>query len=514
VRRECGLTLRRMVKYPCIVGFAAALVALTAIPAVADIGTIRLAGTPDAVAGSYIVALKENAQTGTMGTVDFVYPSINGYAATMTERQARRLAADPQVAYVEQNQRVKALDTQPNPPSWGLDRIDQRDLPMDQTYNHSTTAANVNAYIIDTGIRVTHQDFGGRAKHGRDTIDNDNDATDCNGHGTHVAGTVGGNLHGVAKAVTLHAVRVLNCQGSGTNATVVAGIDWVTRNAVKPAVANMSLGGSASTAIDDAVRRSTAAGITHAVAAGNSNDDACRYSPARAPDAITVGATYLDDGKAGFSSFGRCLDIFAPGVGIRSATSASDTSTASFSGTSMASPHVAGTAALYLAKNPSATPKRVRDALVNVATPGKVTNAGSGSPNKLLFTDSGIAPPEPPPGCGKRTNDGDVPLPDAGVAVGTAIRYAKCAGNAPADLKVEVHVKHPFRGDVRVDLVSPDGTEFRLKDSSSVDGKDDIDETFTVNASGESRDGAWVLKVQDRSEGDTGFLDSWSLTMP
>jgi subtilisin family serine protease len=503
-------------------------VAVTAIafgplpPAVAAEGTILGAGASEAIDGSYIVVLKDTptataSAAATLSAryraaVEHVYSAtIKGFAASLSERDARHLAADPAVAYVAQNQRVHALDTQANPPSWGLDRVDQRNLPFDQTYFFSTNASNVNVFVIDTGIRATHQDFGGRVRQGRDTVDNDDDSTDCNGHGTHVAGTVGGRAHGVAKGVTLWAVRVLDCGGSGTDAQVIAGVDWVTAHAPKPAVANMSLGGSVHQPLDDAVQRSIASGITYAIAAGNSRADACTFSPARAPDAITVGATYLDDSRAGFSNFGTCLDIFAPGVGITSAWRTSDTATLSLSGTSMASPHVAGTAALYLARHPDATPRQVRDALVDTATPDKVLDPGAGSPNRLLFTDSGITPPPPPPGCGRRTNDTDIPIPDAGVAVGSAIRVAGCAGNAPRNLRVEVHIKHTFRGDLRIDLVAPDGTEYRLKDNSPSDGADNVDQTFRVNASSETNNGTWVLKVQDRSEGDAGFIDRWSL---
>ncbi len=480
-------------------------------------GTIVGAGRATAIPGSYIVVMKPGATPRAAAvrhaiTVDHVYSaSINGFAARMPERAARQLAADRHVKYVAQNQRIQALDTQTDPPSWGLDRVDQRHLPFDQTYLYETSASSVNAYVIDTGIRVTHQDFGGRARHGRDTIDNDDDASDCHGHGTHVAGTVGGRKYGLAKGVTLWAVRVLNCRGSGTTASVVAGIDWVTANAVRPAVANMSLGGGVDQVLDDAVQRSISSGITYAVAASNDNDDACDYSPARAPEAITVGATSLDDSRAYFSNYGTCLDLFAPGLAITSAWNSDDTAELSASGTSMASPHVAGAAALFLAKNPGATPRQVRDGLVAAATPGKVTNPGSGSPNVLLYTDHGIVPPPPPPGCGTKTNNTDVRIPDASLAVGTAVRVAQCSGNAPADLRVEVHIKHTFRGDLRIDLVAPDGTEYRLKNNSTGDGKDDVDETYRVDASSETNDGTWRLKVQDRSEGDAGYLDSWSL---
>ncbi|MEU4066764.1 S8 family serine peptidase, partial [Streptomyces wedmorensis] len=282
-------------------------------------------------------------------------------------------------------------DTQLNPPSWGLDRIDQAALPLDSSYKYPTLASNVHAYVIDTGIRTTHTDFGGRASWGINTTGDGVDE-DCQGHGTHVAGTVGGSQYGVAKGVKLVAVKVLNCSGSGTTAGVIAGIDWVTANAVKPAVANMSLGGTMSAAMNDAVARSTAAGITHAVAAGNENSDACGVSPASAPSAITVGATTSSDARASYSNWGSCLDIFAPGSVITSAWNNSDTATNTINGTSMASPHVAGNAALIVGQNPTWTPQQVRDAMINEAATGVVTSPQTGSPNKLLqATASNVA---------------------------------------------------------------------------------------------------------------------------
>jgi subtilisin family serine protease len=320
------------------------------------------------------------------GTVKQTYSSaVRGFELAANEKTARKLAKDPQVAFVEANQTIKALDTQANPPSYGLDRVDQRDLPLNGKYTFSTNAANVNAYIIDTGIRTTHTDFGNRARVGTDTVGDGRNGQDCNGHGTHVAGTVGGSQFGLAKNVNLFAVRVLDCNGSGSNAGVIRGVDWVTQNAKKPAVANMSLGGGASAALDNAVKKSIASGVTYAVAAGNESQNACNVSPSRLPDAITVGATDSRDNKASYSNFGTCLDIFAPGSAIVSAAISSDTARATLSGTSMASPHVAGAAALVLAKNPGFTPKQVRDALVASATPNKVKSAGTGSPNALLF---------------------------------------------------------------------------------------------------------------------------------
>lgn len=399
--------MRRGMTYAGLVAVVVAMVttSLAGPAGAAPQGEIRHAGAPTAVADSYVVVLKDTSGLRAEGVpslaqrlaernggaLTYVYESaLQGFAATMSEANARRLAADPAVAYVQQNQTFTVSGTQPNPPSWGLDRIDQRNLPLDNSYRFPSAASRVHAYVIDTGIRFSHNTFGGRAISGRDTIDNDNDATDCHGHGTHVAGTVGGREYGVAKDVRLVGVRVLNCAGSGTTAQVVAGIDWVTTNAVKPAVANMSLGGSPDTALDEATRNSIASGITYSIAAGNGNifgspRDACNFSPARVSEGITVGATDIADARASFSNFGTCLDIFAPGVGITSSWLDSDTDTATISGTSMAAPHVAGAAAMYLAFRPASTPTQVRNALVNRATPDKVTDPRAGSPNLLLF---------------------------------------------------------------------------------------------------------------------------------
>ncbi|HSK07994.1 MAG TPA: S8 family peptidase, partial [Vicinamibacterales bacterium] len=311
----------------------------------------------------------------------FVYEhAIKGFAVELPEQAVQGLSRNPHVAYVEPDSEVWAFETQTNP-TWGLDRIDQRALPLGKSYTYDTMANQVTAYIIDTGIRFSHNDFGGRAVTGFDAIDGGT-ADDCNGHGTHVAATVGGTTYGVAKGVSLVAVRVLDCNGSGTTSGVIAGVDWVTANHVKPAVANMSLGGGASSTLDTAVKNSIAAGVSYAVAAGNGDrigraQNACNYSPARVPEAMTIGATTNTDAKASWSNYGSCVDWFAPGVSITSAWYTSNTATNTISGTSMATPHTAGVAALYLQSNSSASAQQVRDALYAATSKGVVTSSNT-----------------------------------------------------------------------------------------------------------------------------------------
>ena len=354
-----------------------------------------------AIPGQYIVVLNDEA-AGPRGQFSFAQQAadvlvsayggklkqlykhaINGYAAEMTEAEAVALSEDPRVDFVEEDGIMQASTTQSGA-TWGLDRIDQRDRPLNGTYIYNWTGSGVRAYIIDTGIRTAHTQFGGRASAVFDAFGGN--GQDCNGHGTHVAGTVGGSTYGVAKSALLRAVRVLDCNGSGSTSGVIAGVDWVTANHINPAVANMSLGGGASSALDNAVTNSINSGVTYAVAAGNSSTDACTQSPARAAAAITVGSTTSTDARSSFSNFGTCVDIFAPGSSITSAWSTSNTATNTISGTSMASPHVAGAAALYKQANPSASPATIRNALVNNATTNHITNVGTGSPNRLLYT--------------------------------------------------------------------------------------------------------------------------------
>ncbi|HSE30304.1 MAG TPA: S8 family peptidase [Pyrinomonadaceae bacterium] len=318
------------------------------------------------------------------GKLRHIYQNaLNGFSVEMSEADAERLSEDFRVKFVEEDGVVTADATQNNPP-WGLDRIDQRNRPLSGTYTYNWTGSGVRAYVIDTGIRTTHTQFGGRASNVFDAFGGN--GQDCNGHGTHVAGTIGGSTYGVAKSSLLRGVRVLNCSGSGSNSGVIAGVDWVRVNRINPAVANMSLGGGISSALDTAVNNLANSGVPIAVAAGNSNANACNSSPARAANAITVGSTTTTDARSSFSNFGTCLDLFAPGSGILSAWFSSDTATATLSGTSMASPHVAGVAALYKQFSPGASSTTVRNAIVNNATTNVVTNAGSGSPNRLLYS--------------------------------------------------------------------------------------------------------------------------------
>ncbi|MEU5695242.1 S8 family serine peptidase [Actinosynnema sp. NPDC020468] len=519
------MTNRRTGLAALAVGVTCAGLTVAAVPAVAAPALGTVVQAKEHYAGQYVVVLKDAAAAAVDttsrslvatygGTIASTYKvTARGYSVHgMTEDQARRLAADPAVRTVYEDGRMRGSDVQANP-TWGLDRVDQRDTAVDRKYEYNATGEGVTVYSVDSGVRVTHQDFEGRARSGHDFLDKDEDASDCNGHGTHTAGTAVGKTYGVAKKAKLVALRVLGCDNNGPDSLLGDAVEWITANGVKPAVVNISIGQFETGIGDEQIRASIRAGFVYAVAAGNNNGaSACDYSPARVAEAITVASIDQGDRRSSFSNTGSCVDIYAPGGNITSLSNSSDTATAGNSGTSMATPHVTGAAALYLQGHPSATPAEVAKALTDLATPGKVTDPGAGSPNKLLYTKE-ITAGGPAPTCARQTNGADVAVPDAGAAVTSPITVSGCDGAASASASVEVAIAHPYRGDLLVELIAPDGTAYALKPASAGDAADDVRATYTVNLSSEAKNGTWKLGVRDVYRFDTGTIDSWSLTV-
>jgi len=430
-----------------------------------------------AVQNDYIVTLRadesdpEGRANGLVkahgGTLTHVYRhALKGFAVkNLPAAAVAALEQNPHVARVERDGIVSVNGTQTPAPSWGLDRIDSR-TGTDGSYTYPNSGAGVTAYIIDTGINSSSTDFTGRIGTGQDFVDA-NPPTDCHGHGTHVAGTVGGTKYGVAKQVTIVAVRVLDCAGNGSDAGVVAGIDWVVgqHQTGQLAVANMSLGGDLSQSLNDAVQRATDDGIVMVVAAGNSAADACSYSPSSAPSAITVGATTSANGLAYFSNVGSCVDILAPGYNITSDWIGSSTATNTISGTSMASPHVAGAAALYLSANPTASVTDVTNALITNATSNAISSVPAGTPNKLLyvgFMGSGGGGGSPPTATLSKSCSGFTCTFTLTSSGGTSTDWHFTGGGTPQPIgQTQYKVSYARRtsGSVSVDVSNTFGTK-------------------------------------------------------
>ncbi|MFG3341696.1 S8 family serine peptidase [Glycomyces sp. NPDC048151] len=474
------------------------------------------AASPSAIDGEYLVVMEDGSAyreadeiaSDAGASVASGYAEVDTVLVEATEAEALEIAAADGVAFVEQNA-VVSIDAVQSPATWGLDRIDQSNLPLTNSYEYLGTGSGVHAYIVDTGINASHSEFTGRVGAGYDFIQNDATPQDGNGHGTHVAGTVGGTTYGVAKQVTLHGVRVLDNAGSGTTAGVVNGINWVASNAIKPAVANMSLGGGYSASLNNAVTAAVNSGVTFAVAAGNEDQDACNVSPASAPAAITVAASDNTDTRAYFSNFGSCVDVFAPGVDITSAWHSSNSATNTISGTSMASPHVAGAVAVYLGLNPNASTSAVASWVTGNAGTGKISDV-QGSPNLLLYTGTGGGTDPDPSDC-TATKSTATALPDRATVNSTLA--LTCDGNARSNSSVAVNITHTWRGDLAIYLIAPDGTSYTLKTSSSGDSADNVIATYPVNLSSETATGTWTLRVVDAYSGDTGTLNSWTLEL-
>ena len=496
-------------------------------------GDSALAG--ETVPGSYVVVYRDQRLSAGEshreardlvdehgGDIEHQYGrSLDGFSAELTSDEARAIAADPRVDHVEPVYRVHPQDVDVDPDNWGDDRIDQRDLPLSGSYEYPANAGQgVHVYQVDTGINAAHDEFVGRVGAGRDIVDNDSSPDDCNGHGTHVAGTAVGTTYGVARGATIHAVRIFDCAGDGSTDDIIAGVEWIRANAVRPAVVNMSIGCDEpciSTALDAAVSNLIASGISVVQAAGNTSDDACLLRGTQAPGTITVGASTISDSKAAFSNYGSCVDIWAPGTDILSAAYDNAHGFESISGTSMATPHVTGAVALYLGLNPSATPAQVRNAILANATLNKLSGLDAASPNKLLYMGFLLHPeqeepeePETPPECGARTMSRDLRIRDFRTA--TSRLTLSCVGAAATSSRVTIRIAHTAVGDLTVTLVAPDGSSYLLQRRAG--GRtNNLNRSYVRDLSRETIKGTWKLVVKDRRRSDHGRLKSWTLDL-
>ncbi|GAA0971002.1 serine protease [Acrocarpospora macrocephala] len=566
---QYGKSVMRLTKRSGLRAVAAGVVAVSPLlgllsmpsAALAVGGEVLNAGAPGTIEGSYIVVLKDLERGGAGvravgeslasqygGQVARTYGhALQGFSVTMSEADAERLAADPAVSYVEQNRKISIAAgpeteiVQQNPP-WGLDRIDKRSKTRDSKYNYVSgyTGSGVRSYVLDTGIRVTHAEFGGRATTPQDFVGDGRNGNDCHGHGTHVAATIAGATYGVAKNASVVGIRVLDCEGAGTYEGVLAGIDWVTANAIRPAVVNMSLGGPASQSMDEAVRGAVASGLPFVVAAGNLGCNVngggllCNengYSPARVAEAITVAASDKDDLRAHFSNFGNGVDINAPGVDVKSAWIGSNTATNTISGTSMAAPHVSGAVARLLVTHPNATPSAIALALKHNSHRGSIgepdepydpqppipaeTDPVVQTTGDLLHTSWQAQPLSTCVLSG--TNANNITIPDVGPGTMSPINVTGCAGVGYVQpLHVSYTVFHTRPDDIRIDLVAPDGTRYRLRTegppvSTPNASPEAISATLNVNVNETARNGNWRLDVQDLWPDNFGYLDTWNL---